>query len=72
MISDTYEIETLNGKTKICPVYCEITGVHLCWRTIIPEDVLREWPDMTPAYISFEVFNQFGMLVGDLSEIDTF
>lgn len=48
------KIETANGITYLHPVFCEITGKHICWRTHVNK------PEYTPAYVSFNVVDPDG------------
>jgi hypothetical protein len=66
------EVETENGTAFLLPCYCEITGKHICWRNHIPIEVMRKNPDCTPAYVSFDIVDDEGNQLVDISDITTF
>lgn len=61
-------VKTGNGKTEIVPIYCEVTGDQIGWKTVLPEDASIF---STPAYLSFDVVDEYGKQRID-SDIDTF
>ena len=58
-------LTTANGDTELVPVFCEVTGKQLCWKTIVPQDY-------DPAIVSFEVVNIEGKIIEDCINITTF
>ena len=64
------KIITANGPTELEPVYCEVTGDHIAWKTHIPEDKLKI--GYTPAYVSFRVVNSNGHQLILTNDMTTF
>ena len=65
-MAKTVEVFTSNdGVVTLIPVFCEVTGSHIAWRTL---------GSPTAAYISFEVVQADGTILqpGLLADMRTF
>jgi len=67
---ENVKIVSKHGMSEVEPVWCEWTGKAIGWKTIIPDDVYK--PGMTPAFFSFEVIDEKGNILMDLSSGWTF
>ena len=52
---------------ELVPVFCEVSGKQLCWRTNIDFDEI-----FSPAYISFKYVNEQGETTQDAIGIEMF
>ena len=66
------KIKTTYGSTSIEPIYCEITGDILGWRTLGPLSLEEFEMGVTPAYVSLKVVDASGKQLIDTSHITTF
>ena len=63
-------IITANGKIFLEPIFCEITGERLGWKSVLSEESIKS--GCTPVYVSFKVVNKKCVQLIDTLDIDTF
>jgi hypothetical protein len=67
----TITIKTANGKTNLKPVFCEVLGVQIGWRSFNERE-----EQFMPAFVSLDAVDGYGIATTKIkeviAEIDTF
>lgn len=63
-------VKTENGISQLEPVFCEVTGELLCWKTWQPDESYIK--GITPAFLSLDVVNEDGKQLIPTEDIRTF